>query len=283
LVVGLAATKQRRLLATRWFVAAMALAALIVLPQVAWQIGHGWPMLELLRNGRLYKNEPVSPLGFFVGQLELLHPLAAPVWMLGLWQLLRVPRLRPLGVAALVAAGIVIAGHGKIYYLASLYPLLFAAGGVAIESLLERVWSRALALGVLAAGGLVTLPLALPVLSVPSLLGYQMALHFDPPHTERLDYRPLSQIFSDEHGWPELEAAVARVYWSLPPEERRRASLYTHNYGEAGALDLFGARDGLPPATSGHNAYWMWGPPTGDIVISVGERKRDLEKTFDDV
>jgi hypothetical protein len=203
--------------------------------------------------------------------------------MLGLWQLLRVPRLRPLGVAAVVAAGIVLAGHGKIYYLASLYPLLFAAGGVAIESLLLRAWSRALALGALAAGGLATLPLALPLLSVPSLLGYQMALHFDPPHTERLDYRPLSQIFSDEHGWPELEAAVARVYRSLPPDERARASIFARNYGEAGAIDLFGARDGLPPATSSHNAYWMWGPPTGDVVISVGEPRHDLEETFADV
>jgi len=213
----------------------------------------------------------------------LFHPLAAPVWILGLWQLVRVPRLRALGIAALFVAALVIAMHGKIYYLASLYPLLFAAGGVAIEALVARAWLRAAMLGVVAAGGAVTAPLALPILSVPSLLAYQAALHFEPPHTERLRYRPLSQTFADEHGWPELEAAVARVYRSLPPDEQRRAGIYGRNYGEAGAIDFFGARDRLPPATSGHNSYYTWGAPRGDVLIAIGGRREDYGDDFADV
>ena len=283
LVVGVAATPARRALWSRWFVAALALAALIVLPHVAWQVAHGWPMLELLRHGHEYKNAPVSPAQFLVAQLMLLHPLAAPVWLLGLWQLVRAPRLRPLGIAALVVAALVLALHGKIYYLAPLYPLLFAAGGVAIEALVARAWARAAALGLLAVGGALTAPLALPILSVPSLLRYQAALRFEPPRTERLRYRPLSQVFADEHGWRELEAAVARVYRALPPDDARRAGLYAQNYGEAGALDFFGAPDGLPPATSGHNSYYTWGPPRGDVLIAVGGRRQDYTRDFADV
>ena len=283
LVVGVAATPARRTLASRWFAAALTLAALIVLPHLAWQTGHGWPMLELLRHGQEYKNEPVSLAQFLVAQLILYHPLAAPVWLLGLVELVRAPRLRPLGIAALLVAALVIALGGKVYYLAPLYPLLFAAGGVAVESLLARAWARAAALALLGAGGALTAPLALPILPVPSLLRYQAALHFAPPRTERLRYRPLSQVFADEHGWRELEAAVARVYRALPADQRRRASLYAQNYGEAGALDFFGAPDGLPPATSGHNSYYTWGAPRGDVLIAVGGRRDDYTRDFADV
>ena len=283
LVVGLVATPARRALASRWFVAAMALAALMVLPHVAWQIGHGWPMLELLRHGQEYKNEPVTAWQFFVAQLELYHPLAAPIWALGLWQLLRAPRARPLGIAAVVVAAMVIALHGKIYYLAPLYPLLFAAGGVAVESLLARAWMRATAFALVAAGGIATAPFALPILPVPTLLRYQAALGFAPPRTERLRYRPLSQLFADEHGWRELEAAVARVYRALPADEQAHASIYAGNYGEAGAIDFFGVADGLPPARSGHNSYYTWGPPRGDVVIAVGGTREEYAKSFAEV
>ena len=49
-------------------------------------------------------------------------------------------------------------------------------------------------------------------------------------------------------------------YRSLPPEDRSRACVFGRNYGEAGAIDFFGARDGLPRAVSGHNSYYLWGP-----------------------
>jgi hypothetical protein len=283
LVVGLVATPERRTLASRWFVAALALAVLIVLPHVAWQVAHGWPMLELLRHGQQYKNQPVSVREFFVAQIVLNHPLTAPIWALGLWRLLREPRLRPLGVAAVTLLAMMIAMHAKIYYAASLYPLLFAAGGVAVESLIARVWMRGAAIALVAAGGALLAPLWLPILPVPALLRYQAALHFDPPRTERLRYRPLSQIFADEHGWRQLEAAVARVYRSLPADEQPHASIFAQNYGEAGAIDFFGARDGLPPATAGHNSYYTWGPPRGEVLITVGGDASDYAKDFFEV
>ena len=280
LVVGVAATPARRTLWSRWFVAGVGLALLIVLPHVAWQIGHGWPMLELLRHGQEYKNEPVTLLQFLAAQALLNHPFTVLVWAPGLVHLVRSPRLRPLGIAALFVSLTVIALHGKIYYLAPLYPLLFAAGAAFLSEQAEPRWARATLVVLLAVGGAATAPLAIPILPVPALLRYQAALHFEPPHTERLKYRPLSQVFADEHGWPELEAAVARVYRALPADEQARASLYGRNYGEAGALDFFGAEDGLPAATSGHNSYYTWGAPRGDVVILVGGRPENYSNDF---
>jgi hypothetical protein len=283
LVVGLALTPARRVLWSRWFAAAMALAALMVLPHVVWQVRHGWPMLELLRHGQEYKNQPVSVREFLVAQIMLNHPLTAPLWILGLWRSVRDARLRPLGVAALVLLAMMLAMHAKIYYAAPLYPLLFAAGGAAVEPLLARAWMRATAIALLAAGGAAMVPLWLPILPVPALLRYQAALRFEPPHTERLEYRPLSQLFADEHGWPELEAAVARVYQALPAGERAHASIYARNYGDAGAIDFFGVRDGLPPATSGHNSYYTWGPPRGEPLIAVGGTTETYRDDFTDI
>ena len=42
------------------------------------------------------------------------------------------------------------------------------------------------------------------------------------------------------------------------------------NYAEAGAIDIFGK--GLPPALSGNNQYYLWGPRDydGSVVIAVG-------------
>ena len=263
LVVGLLATPARRRLASRWFAAAMALAALIVLPHVAWQVGHGWPMLELLRNGQDYKNEPVSPWQFFVAQLRA--PASAGGAGVDARAVAAVARAARCGRSAsrrVVVAALVLALHGKIYYLASLYPLLFAAGGVALESLLARAWLRALALGALAAGGVATLPLALPMLPVPALLALSggAALRAAAHRAARLSAavaavrRRARLARARGGGGARLSRAAAR-------RAAARAAIFARNYGEAGALDFFGARDGLPPATTGHNGYWMWGPP----------------------
>jgi hypothetical protein len=78
---------------------------------------------------------------------------------------------------------------------------------------------------------------------------------------------------------------VARVYYTLTLEEKARTIIFCSNYGEAGAIDLFGKKYGLPKATSGHNNYWFWGPGNwdADIVITVGASREDVEKSFEQV
>ena len=106
-----------------------------------------------------------------------------------------------------------------------------------------------------------------------------------PPAIETHKLGPLPQIFADQFGWEEMTATVARVYNSLPPEVRAKTAIFGQNYGQAGAIDLFGPKYGLPPAISGHQSYFLWGPRgyTGESVIVMAGRQQDLESRFADV
>ncbi len=70
----------------------------------------------------------------------------------------------------------------------------------------------------------------------------------------------LPQDFADMLGWEEQVEAVARVYRELPAGDRERAVIIGGNYGEAGAIDFFGPRYGLPGAVCPCGSYWFFGP-----------------------
>ena len=96
---------------------------------------------------------------------------------------------------------------------------------------------------------------------------------------------PLPQLFGDQFGWEELVAEVARIYNSLPPDERSRTAIFAQNYGEAGAINLFGPRYGLPAAISAHQTHFYWGPRgyTGEIVIVLQGDRDELAEIFESV
>ncbi len=295
-VAGLLLTPARRFLLSKWLWVGGLVALVIFLPNILWQIKYDWPTVEVLRNADKNQNLPVSPLDFFKGQLELTHPLTFPVWFAGLCFYLFARGGRPfraLGWAYVVMFVLMVALRAKIYYLLPVYPVLFAPGAVWCESLSarlgerRRVWRllRPASVALLVAGGALTAPLALPVLPVETLIRYQRALGLEAPRTEKLRLAELPQHYADMHGWEEMTAEVARVYNSLPAEERGRCAVFARNYGEAGAIDFFGARRGLPKAIGKHQNYFLWGPRdyTGECVITVGERERDVRKSFDQV
>ena len=111
---------------------------------------------------------------------------------------------------------------------------------------------------------------------------YTKALHLAPPAIETHKLGPLPQLYADQFGWEEMAATVARVYNSLPPEIRPQTAIFGQNYGQAGAVDLFGPYYGLPAAISGHQSYYLWGPRnyTGESVIVMQGQQRDLERRF---
>jgi 4-amino-4-deoxy-L-arabinose transferase-like glycosyltransferase len=271
MLAGLLLTPSRRDLAKPWIWIGAMLTLLLFLPNVLWQIGHHFPTIEDLRNvQRSGKNVVLSPAAFLAQQVLLLHPLLLPFWVVGLWSLLagRLSRLRPLGIAYLALLSIMIALKAKNYYLASIYPMLFAAGAVTVEGWLDRrqqsrgrVWPKpALAASVAAAGALLV-PAILPILPPARLLAYERSLGLVPPKTEVRHEGPLEQRLGDQFGWPELVAQVAEIYRSLPPGERARTGIFASNYGEAGALNLFGPAYGLPPPICAHQNHYFWGPP----------------------
>jgi hypothetical protein len=219
--------------------------------------------------------------------LLLLGPLSAPVWIAGLVWLAAtrdIPAGRALAIAYGVTAALFLFGHGKSYYLAHAYPALFAAGAVFWERTLHWRAARAATLIVIGLAGLVIAPTVLPVLPPDRLIAYSRTLGLSPgaTATEKLAQAALPQHLADMFGWPEMAAEVARVYRALPEDERRRAVFFGRNYGEAAALDVYGPPLGGPPAISGHNQYYLWGPGTSDgsVVIVLGAEKPRVERNY---
>ncbi|HUP50747.1 MAG TPA: glycosyltransferase family 39 protein [Thermoanaerobaculia bacterium] len=277
LVAGIAFSSRRRLLWSRWLVAGGAVALLLFLPNLLWQWQHGWPTFELLDNiRRSHKNVVLNPLEYFGQQIFLLGPLAFPLWLAGLVWLLRGrddKGHRALGFAYLITFAVLVLLKGKSYYLGPAYPMLFAAGAVAFERWTARRWSwlRAGYVALVIAGTLVLLPIGLPLMSPERTAGWQRTLGISPPRTEHSHTAELPQHLADRLGWEEMVASAARAYHALPEGERAQAGIFAQNFGEAGAIDILGRKHGLPPALSGHQNYYLWGPRgySGEVLVVV--------------
>lgn len=272
----------RRVLLTARPWLALAVALVIGAPSLVGQLRLGWPVLGQMRELRGTQLVHVGVLEFLGGQL-LLGP-AVLLAALGAWSLLAARwarAARTAGLACVAAFLLLLALRGKAYYVGPIYPLLFAAGAVALAQG-TRGWraSRAgatprLAIAgvLLLAYGAVTLPIALPVLSPPATARWARTLGVDAAtRTNTGTALALPQDFADMLGWPALAATVADAYAALPPATRADVAVLASNYGQAGALDFYGPRVGLPPVVSPAGSYWFFGPGdrVADPVLTVG-------------
>lgn len=288
LLIGLLPTPQRRILWSRWTLAAVGLIILISLPYLLWQIHHQWPTLVWLNNvNHSHKNVRLGRLAFIGAQIMMLNPISIFLLLPGLLWLLFAKaacRFRWIGLMYVMLLAMMIHLFAKDYYLAPVYPVLFAAGALAWQALFsasrKTAWLLPAWCTVMVVLGAITLPMGIPVMPPYTWIRYTQALHLASPNTETAKTGPLPQFYADRFGWHGLVAEVARIYNSLTPADRARAGIFCNNYGEAGAIDLFGPKYGLPPAISGHQNYYFWGPRgySGDLLIIVGERKSDVEK-----
>jgi len=292
LFVGLLLTEHRRWLARPGPWIAGGLAALIFAPHVVWQMQHGWPTLEFMRNATGRKMVDVPFGSFVLGQVLSMNPGSAPLWIAGLLSGLftnTAGRGRLLSFLYLtVAAVLVFAGRSRASYLAVAYPMLLALGAIAFERFFSRpgrAWLRPVPFAAIVLLGIVILPFALPILPVESFIRYQKALGRAPRSEERHAMGPLPQQYADMYGWPEMVALVAKAYARLTPEERARVRVFGQNYGEAGAVDVLGRKRGLPRALSGHNSYGLWGPGDwdGSVLIIIGGDRPDNAEVFEEI
>jgi hypothetical protein len=285
LAVGVIVSGPRRHLTTRWPWLGAVIAAALAAPNVLWEIAHGWPTLEFMRNATATKNVALSPAQFLLEQINQMSPFAAPIWIAGLVWLL-VARagapFRALAIAYLAILGVFLATAAKPYYLAACYPALFAAGGAAIERWTDRAapWllvTRIAIVVIILIGAAIALPILLPVLSEERFIAYQAALGVTPESGERHRQGRLPQFYADMHGWTELVDLVTRASSELTADERKDAFIFAQNYGQAGAIEWLGRGRDLPPVRSGHNNYWLWGPGEGDprTAIIVGGDRED--------
>lgn len=302
IVVGLLPTTQRRTFLNQWIWLGGLAAFLIFLPNLLWNIHYDWPFVQLMHAIRAEgRDVAYGPVPFFVQQVMILNPINAIVWIIGLVALFAWRPLRPyriLGWCYVACYAIFFVLHGKNYYLTPIYPMLLAAGAMQIESWMEGLkserarqsWKRAVVITLLI-GGAVGLPMSVPVLSPARFVRYMRFTGVQLAQTEHFGHRsPLPQWYSDQFGWKEI-ADEAVVAWNrIPPEERgsdpsKACGIFAQDYGQAGAIDFFDRKLGLPPALSGDRTYWLWGTHgySGKCLIVLGDRRERLEELFDQV
>jgi hypothetical protein len=293
LVAGLLLTEQRRILASKWFWLGGALAFLVFLPNFLWNVHFHWPFVELMHNIKADgRDVQLSPAAYFAQQILIMHPFTAPIWITGVLAFLFAPRLKPyraFGWCYVAAFTVFVVLKGKNYYLGPIYPVFLAAGAMVIESFFERsrqIWLKPILVVVLVAGGAWLAPLVVPVLPVEQFIPFMEKLPFKVPRSEHSHMRALlPQHFADQFGWEEMVATVNQAYTRLSPEERAGCGIFAQDYGQAGAIDFFGRRYGLPPALSGHQTYFLWGPRgySGNCLIVLDDRREVLEREFERV
>jgi len=272
-LVGVMATPERRLLKSKWIWLGALAALAIFLPNFIWLVRHNFPFLELMHNIRQTHRDVVrGPVAFLGDQAMIMGPPLFPIWAAGIAWLFVGRRYRVLGWTYLVMLGLFIALRGKNYYLAPAYPMLFAAGAIAFEraTLTRWRWVPSAYLCLLVVAGVVFLPISVPVLAPETFIRYQKATGLEPPRAENQNNGPLPQYFADEFGWEDMVQKVALVYHSLPADQRAKTMIFASGgYGEAGAIDFFGPKYGLPKAISPHQNYWYWGPRNYDGTSAI--------------
>jgi hypothetical protein len=268
LVVAVLITSARKYLFSKWLYLGAGLALLIFLPNLIWQIQHDLIALDYLSFIHVRDVRWGRADDFLVNQLiETTNPFSLPLWAAGLGLCLfgaSMKRFRPLAWMFLVTFSLFFVSKGRSYYTAPAYVMLLAAGAVGFESWLGRRarGTRRLGFGLLRGlqvlGSVIAIILIKPIAPINSPL-WQITSSVNEDVTEMV-------------GWQDLTAQVAEIYQSLPESEKARTAILAGNYGEAGALDLYGDAYGLPRVITGTNSMWYrgYGEPEPETVIVVG-------------
>ncbi len=266
-VAALLLTEHRREFLKPWIWIAGGIALLVFLPNLIWQITHHFPTIEDLQNvRRSQKNVVLPPARFILQQVLAMHPLLFPVWLAGLVAFIRHRHTRVLGYTFIIFFLVMMGMHAKDYYLFPIYPMVYAGGALALEHWLNAHpnCGKQIRYALPAVLVLLSLPidvLMVPLLSPPRYVSYLDRLGLKLEKAEKHQESLWPQPFADQIGWEDLVREVAEIYHSLPEEEQARTGIRASNYGEAGAIDLFGPRYGLPKAICAHQNYYYWGPP----------------------
>jgi hypothetical protein len=234
------------------------------------------------------KNLRLPPLTFFWEQIKVLLYTTAPIWIGGVLWLAgsrNTVRWRFAAYTYVAFLAMMMVLHAKDYYVAPIYPFLFAAGSAALGQFVRRDWILVV-IGTQYILGLLffTGPIALSVLPPKTYLVYTAP--FAPTSARSEKYTsPLPQILSDRFGWPEMVQGFAARYQALPPDVRASTGIICNNYGEAGAVDILGPAYGLPYAISGHvnYFYWGWNGYSGESMLTLGKDAHDYTGQYEEV
>jgi hypothetical protein len=279
IVGGVLLTRDRRYLSSAWLWAGAGISLLLFLPNLFWQAQHHFISLDFLSHIHTRDMQQGRTDGFLLQQvLFCVNIVTVPLVVLGLWfYLLREEgkKYRLVGWTCIVTFLMFFLARARFYYAMPLYPVLLAAGSMQFGKWLETArldWGRlvqvSLWVAIVSSGALFAL-VVIPLAPFGSAIWNITSKAHDQ--------------FREEIGWDDLAETVARVYNALPAEQREKTGILTGNYGEAGALNLYGPGLGLPHAMSGTNSFWYRGYDTRqpETVILVGFDLEEGKKLFE--
>jgi len=282
--LALLLTKHRRLFFSRYFVFGGITALLIILPNIAWQHVHNWPLIHHMQELQETQFVHVSMSGFLIDQLVMNLP-ALIIWMTGLIVFLffRAERnYRALGFLYLFIILILIVFQGKSYYTLGIYPLLFALGGYAIGKYFHPTLKYAV-IGLTVLIAVPLLPFSLPIFSHEKMAEYSKPVAELTNRWEDGKVHDIPQDYADMTGWKELNAVVSGFYHSLPDSAKSRCLIYAEDYAEAGAILFYGKKTGLPEPISFSDSFILWAPDRIDNspFIYINEKPGDVKDLFE--
>jgi len=273
--VGVVLTSARRHLKSKWLWYGVALSLLIFLPNLVWQAQHHFVSLDFLKHIHERDVRIGRTKDFLPDQLKFTL-LGFPLWLTGLYFYLVSPkgsRFRMLGWMYVVPLVLFAVLKARGYYLGAAYPMLYAAGSVLGEQWLvatRRSWAIAIR-------ALVRTALLADIVMLGALLPVG---HINSPWWAFAS--KANGDLREEVGWEELTQTAAQIRDGLPAEDRAHLGILAGNYGEAGAINLYGERYGLPRAISGINSFWArgYGDPPPQTLIVIGLSRGFLERNF---
>jgi hypothetical protein len=290
IVPAILITPYRRLFVSKYTWYAACIALLVFLPNLIWQVNHDFPVIRHMQELRDTQLVNVQRVNILTDQL-LMFTFGSVVWVAGLIWLLfnsRAKQFRVFGFVYLAVLLLFLVLRGKSYYMAGLYPFMFAAGGVLWERFLKPAgWRTVLVITIL----LLSLPLVpggIPIMSAKNLAGYYAKMPEKMGAEALLRWEdgrmhPLPQDFADMLGWDELGSIVIKACDSI--QDKSRIMIYAENYGQAGAIEHYAKPYGMPPVVSFSDSYLMWAPdsiaPGIDLFFYVnGELGGDVDSLF---
>ena len=292
LAVGLLLTKYRKQLKAKELWIGAALAIIIFLPNIIWQIANHYPTLEFMHNAALYKNKPMGLLDFFRKSLSELNPGYTVFIFTALYFMFfnsEGKKYNLMGWLYISVFFVFAFNNGKPYYMGVLYPMILAAGVVGADKLIDKLlrrWVKVVLAVIIIPFCFIVVPFAIPLLNVDAFINLTEKMGMKPENSERSELGLLPQFYSDRFGWEGMVKQVADAYNQLSDEEKKHTLIFGQNYGEAGAVNYYREKYNLPQAISAHNNYWIWGYPKdfeAEVIIVIGSNLKDNSKFFEDV
>ena len=291
LLLAILATPKRKDLVSPWVWTGLAAFLVIISPYVAWELLNKWPTLDFWNTYRTTKLYHASFVEYVLSITMAMNPALTPLLLLGAYRVIsRVHQesFRFVGILVGLTFILLIALHARSFMLTELFIPLIAAGAVFLEELTlqagGKTVARAAIFTVMAAGGILVLPSSVPLLPIPQLKAYARSFSF--LWTPIKDFNDAKsaypQEFSNRIGWDDLVEQVAHVYNGLSAEDKTKVGIWGDWYGPAAAIDVLGAKYGLPHAVSGHMNYYLWGPGeySWDVMIFVTGAMDQLKSLF---